>query len=90
MIRCRRGATGRNLSKRGQIMSDLTKDDWAEIHAKAWADQNFRTLLETDPTAAVRSWAEENHRVVDKIVVLSEWVQKDDIDSWNHGPPSCC
>jgi len=70
-------------------MANLTKDDWVEIHAKAWKDPKFRYLLETDPTAAIKSWAQEVGRTVDKIVDLSDWIKKDEAD-WNYGPPSCC
>jgi hypothetical protein len=70
-------------------MANLTKDDWVQIHAKAWKDSKFRYLLETDPTAAVKAWASETHRTIDKIVDLSNWVKKDEFD-WDQGPPSCC
>jgi hypothetical protein len=71
-------------------MSALSKNDWVNIHAKAFDDPKFRDLLEKDPTAAVRQWASETHRPhPEKIVDLSEWI-KIDLDDWNHGPPSCC
>jgi hypothetical protein len=70
-------------------MADLTKDDWAKIHAKAWKDPKFRHLLETDPTAAIKSWAKEVGRNVGKIVDFSDWIKEDETD-WNYGPPSCC
>jgi hypothetical protein len=38
----------------------ITEADWTQIYAKAWADDAFRTLLETDPTAALRQYAAEN------------------------------
>ena len=34
----------------------LTKTDWGKIHAKAYKENDFRTRLETDPTAAVKEW----------------------------------
>lgn len=70
-------------------MANLTKDDWVEIHAKAWKDPKFRLLLETDPTAAIKGWAHDVSRKVDKIVDLSDWIKKDESD-WDYGPPSCC
>lgn len=38
----------------------ITEADWTQIYAKAWADDAFRTLLETDPTAALKQYAAEN------------------------------
>lgn len=71
-------------------MAILTKDDWVKIHAKAWEDKKFRYLLETDPTAAVKSWYHDTYKQeVEKIVDLSDWIKKDKFD-WNNGPPSCC
>jgi hypothetical protein len=68
--------------------SDLTKQDWVEIHAKAWKDPVFKALLETDPTTAVRLWAAERKRAVNKIVDLSQWVMIDLDDPYP--APSCC
>jgi hypothetical protein len=70
-------------------MSALDKNDWTSIHKKAWGDPKFRDLLERDPTAAVKKWAKEYRRSVDKIVDLSDWI-KVDVDDWNGGAPSCC
>jgi hypothetical protein len=70
-------------------MANLVKDDWEKIHAKAWRDPDFRFLLETDPTAAIKCWANENKLEIDKIVDLSDWIRDDESD-FNHGPPSCC
>jgi hypothetical protein len=72
-------------------MATLTKQDWTKIHDKAWHDDKFRYLLETDPTTAVKSWYLDTYKTdVDKIVDLSDWInEKDELD-WNHGPPSCC
>jgi hypothetical protein len=67
----------------------LTKDDWAKIHAKAWKEPEFRYLLETDPTKAIKEWAHAAGRTVEKIVDLSDWIKKEERD-WNYGPPSCC
>lgn len=37
-----------------------TNDDvWGKIYAKAWTDDEFRTLLETDPTAALKKYNAE-------------------------------
>ena len=68
--------------------SDLTKEDWIEIHAKAWNDEEFRRLLEIDPTGAIRLWAAERKRVINKIVDLSQWeaIRPDD----QFPAPGCC
>jgi hypothetical protein len=34
----------------------LSDDDWGKIHAKAWLEPDFRKLLESDPTKAVRAY----------------------------------
>ena len=37
-----------------------TNDDvWGKVYAKAWTDDEFRTLLETDPTAALKKFQAE-------------------------------
>ena len=71
-------------------MANLTKNDWIEIHAKAWRDPDFRYLLETDPTAAIKSWAFAAGREIDRIVDLSDWINPDDECDWNYGAPGCC
>src|SRR5215475_1123585 len=68
--------------------SDLTQQDWIDIHAKAWSDDKFRALLETDPTAAIRLWAAEQKRYVNKIVDLSKWVSIKPDDPFP--APGCC
>jgi hypothetical protein len=34
----------------------LSDEDWGKIHAKAWLDPEFRALLESDPTGAIRAY----------------------------------
>jgi hypothetical protein len=48
----------------------ITAQDWAQIYAKAWLDEGFRTLLETDPTRALKQYAEENGLVWTKLVAV--------------------
>lgn len=38
----------------------ITESDLAQVYAKAWVDDAFRSLLETDPTAALKQYAAEN------------------------------
>ena len=37
-----------------------TSPHWEQIYAKAWLDDEFRTLLETDPDSAVEQFAAEH------------------------------
>jgi hypothetical protein len=37
-------------------VAKLTDADWGKIHAKAWREPDFRKLLESDPTKAVREY----------------------------------
>ena len=38
----------------------LSSKQWGQIIAKAWKDPEFKTLLESDPTAAIHQFASEN------------------------------
>ncbi|MGZ3391023.1 MAG: hypothetical protein ACXVCF_15700 [Isosphaeraceae bacterium] len=74
---------------------ELTNVDWGKIHAKAWREEEFRRLLETDPTKAVRDYAQQNGLKVTKIVKLRPAPDPHDIppefwDDVNPFPPSCC
>ena len=37
-------------------MAGPTNADWGKIHAKAWLDPEYRKLLESDPTKAIREY----------------------------------
>jgi hypothetical protein len=37
-------------------MAGLSDEDWGKIHAKAWLDPEYRKLLESDPTKAIREY----------------------------------
>ena len=50
--------------------SAITQQDLAQVYAKAWTDEAFRTLLETDPTAALKQYAAENGLVWTKLVPI--------------------
>jgi len=77
--------------KGNEQMSALGKTEWTSIHKKAWGDPKFRYLLETDPTGAIKLWANEQSPPwhVDKIVDLSSWIKVAE-DDWPGGAPSCC
>jgi hypothetical protein len=52
----------------------LTDDDWGKIHAMAWLDPEFRKLLESDPTKAIRAYEKaigKDKGHFDKIVRLT-------------------
>ena len=68
-------------------MSDVTNEDWAKIHAKAWRDAKFRELLECDPTAAVKQYGQEVGKTFKKIVRLEKRPPEQGGD---HIPPACC
>jgi len=37
-------------------VAKLSDEDWGKIHAKAWLDPEYRKLLESDPTKAIREY----------------------------------
>jgi hypothetical protein len=52
----------------------LTDVDWGKIHARAWLNPEFRKLLESDPTAAIREYEKVTGKKpghFDKIVRLT-------------------
>jgi hypothetical protein len=50
----------------------ITEADWAQVYAKAWLDDGFRTLLETDPTAALKQYAKEHGLAWTKLVQVPQ------------------
>jgi hypothetical protein len=56
----------------GKPSKTITEGDWAQIYAKAWLDDAFRTLLETDPTAALKQYAKENGLPWTKLVQVPQ------------------
>jgi len=76
-------------------MGAPTKKDWGAIHAKAWKDKKFRTLLETDPTKAVKQYGKEVGKTFDKVVKVAPKPKgADDAKLHQHSdatqPPACC
>jgi len=57
-------------AKKPATSSAITDDDLAQVYAKAWVDEAFRTLLETDPTAALKQYAAEHGLEWTKLVKL--------------------
>jgi hypothetical protein len=70
--------------------SGPTEADWAQIYAKAWVDDAFRTLLETNPTAALQQYAKENRLAWTKLVQLPEQPPASDADENCIHLVSCC
>lgn len=54
------GSKKKAASKKAPKSTAITEADLAQVYAKAWVDEAFRTLLETDPTAALKQYAAEN------------------------------
>ncbi|MEW2917428.1 MULTISPECIES: hypothetical protein [Ruegeria] len=76
-------------------MTAPTNEDWGKMHAKAWKDPEFRTLLEQDPTAAVKAYGEEIGKTFSKIVNVGDKpddVHDDDLHEHDTAvaPPACC
>ena len=63
------GGTKKAAAKK-QASTAITEADLAQVYAKAWVDEEFRTLLETDPTAALKQYAAENGLEWTKLVKL--------------------
>ena len=64
----------------------LTQTDWAMIFAKAWREPEFRKMLETNPTKAIKAYGEEHGRTFDKIISLRD-KHLSEVEDY---PPSCC
>jgi len=64
-----------------------TADDWAAMHKKAFHDQAFRKLFESDPTAAVAQYAAEHNKSFSQIVNTDHWVDTSKPYSPKHHPP---
>jgi hypothetical protein len=76
-------------------MGAPTNKDWGQIHAKAWRDPAFRTLLETDPTKAVEKYGKEVGKSFDKLVKVRprpKGVPDEKLDTHADAttPPACC
>ena len=80
------------------MADELTSKDWGKIHAKAWLDPDFRYLLETDPTKAIRQYGKEVGKTFDKIVKLRpppkaakrKGMSPEVLEEMNPFPPWCC
>lgn len=83
----------------------LTNADWGRIHKKAWCEDDFRRLLETDPTAAIQRYVteynEEQEKIGGRTIRLNGLkmvrlrpkpcdVDDEFLDDVNPFPPSCC
>lgn len=48
----------------------ITEKEWGEVYAKAWVDEKFRSLLENDPTAALKQFASDAGKNWDTLVAV--------------------
>ncbi len=76
-------------------MSAPTNEDWGKMHAKAWKDPEYRTLLEQDPTSAVKAYGKEIGKEFTQIVNIGDKpsdVSDDDLHTHDDAvaPPACC
>jgi hypothetical protein len=74
-------------------VATLTNTEWGKIYAKAWTDPEFRKLLETDPTKAIKAYGREVGKTFPKIVKLERRPKgKSDkaLARVHPFPPSCC
>jgi len=56
-------------------VASLSDEDWGKIHAKAWLEPEYRNLLESDPTKAIRVYEKSIGKppgYFDKIVRMSK------------------
>jgi hypothetical protein len=81
------------LSKEYRSVAEPTNEDWGKIHAKAWLHPEFRRMLETDPTKAIKAYGAEVGKTFDKIVTVRpkpKGIPDDFLADVNPFPPSCC
>ena len=64
------GAKKKAAKEQAAAPTAITEQDLAQVYAKAWVDDAFRTLLETDPTAALKQYAAEHGLEWTKLVKL--------------------
>ena len=78
-------------AKKAPASTAITEQDLAQVYAKAWVDEEFRTLLETDPTAALKQYAADNGLEWTKLVKLPAQPQtSEDQDETCIHLVSCC
>lgn len=77
-------------TKKPATGSAITDNDLAQVYAKAWVDEAFRTLLETDPTAALKQYAAEHGLEWTKLVKLPAPQAGEDQDENCIHLVSCC
>lgn len=80
----------KKAAKKPAAPTAITEQDLAQVYAKAWVDEAFRTLLETDPTAALKQYAAEHGLEWTKLVKLPAPQGSDDQDENCIHLVSCC
>jgi hypothetical protein len=79
----------KKAAKKAASSAAITQQDLAQVYAKAWVDEAFRTLLETDPTAALKQYAAENGLQWTKLVAVPPKADQDQDENCIH-LVSCC
>jgi hypothetical protein len=85
----------RNHPEEKEEMGAPTNKDWGQIHAKAWRDREFRTLLEQDPKKALAQYGKEVGKTFDQVVKIApkpKGVAAEDLARHENAtaPPACC
>jgi hypothetical protein len=76
--------------KKAPARAAITEADMAQVYAKAWVDDAFRTLLETDPTAALKQYAAEQGLEWSTLVKVPAPTPTSDADENCIHLVSCC
>ncbi len=74
-------------------MAAPTREQWSHIHARAWKDDKFRALLESNPSAALELYGKDNDQVFDKVIDIGprpEGVSDEELHKHHNIPPACC
>ena len=75
-------------------MSQPNHEDWGKIHAMAWKDSEYKSLLESDPRAALDKYCESEGKEPFKKIVMVGGKPDDALDHLLHdahqAPPACC
>jgi hypothetical protein len=82
-----------NPPEGGRSVAEISNEEWGKIHAKAWRDPEFKRLLETDPTKAIRDYGKEVGKTFDRIVTVRDKptdVSEEHWPTFHQVPPACC
>ncbi|HET8918589.1 MAG TPA: hypothetical protein VFN27_02815 [Xanthobacteraceae bacterium] len=83
----------KSRARKRLIEAELTNADWGQIHKKAWLDDDFKKLLEADPTKAIKNYGRTVGKIFKKVVTVRpkpEGIADEFLHDVNPFPPSCC